>query len=410
MVAAAALEVQNYLDVQEMARVLEQTLNQVVKEKAENGPRRMAELLEIAARDHEAKLRMHKLFAGCDSDGDGLIDEAQLKEFMESMGEPLSLAELKATFAEISTEGSISFKAATAWYQRERARGGALSHRGEGAVVRKTRAARASRTSKERANVDEQAASFDIMGCRAVPVGEPHTLEFRVQLHAPDGGAVLPEDGGGTKQISPWHDVPLYPLGGRDAGIVHMVVEIPKFSRAKFEIATGEELNAIKQDTKSGKLREYNYGDMLFNYGAFPQTWEDPTHTTPDTGAVGDNDPIDAIEIGTLIRPVGSVIRVKVLGCLAMIDDGETDWKVICISVDDPLAERLHDIDDVEAQMPGYIGVLREWLRMYKTVDGKPQNEFGLDGRAMDRAYTMRVIDETHSFWKALIDKGQKTV
>jgi inorganic pyrophosphatase len=78
--------------------------------------------------------------------------------------------------------------------------------------------------------------------------------------------------------------------------------------------------------------------------------------------------------------------------------------------VDDPLAERLHDIDDVEAQMPGYIGVLREWLRMYKTVDGKPQNEFGLDGRAMDRAYTMRVIDETHSFWKALIDKGQKTV
>jgi inorganic pyrophosphatase len=28
---------------------------------------------------------------------------------------------------------------------------------------------------------------------------------------------------------------------------------------------------------------------------------------------------------------------VKVLGCLAMIDDGETDWKVFCIRVDDPL-------------------------------------------------------------------------
>lgn len=50
--------------------------------------------------------------------------------------------------------------------------------------------------------------------------------------------------------------------------------QIPKWTRKKFEIATGEEFNPIKQDTKNGKLREYNHGDMLFNYGAFPQTWE----------------------------------------------------------------------------------------------------------------------------------------
>jgi inorganic pyrophosphatase len=30
-------------------------------------------------------------------------------------------------------------------------------------------------------------------------------------------------------------------------------------------------LNPIKQDVKNGKLREYNYGDMVFNYGALPQ-------------------------------------------------------------------------------------------------------------------------------------------
>ena len=41
---------------------------------------------------------------------------------------------------------------------------------------------------------------------------------------------------------------------------------------------------------------------MCFNYGAFPQTWEDPAHTTPDTGYVGDNDPIDAMEIGYKMR------------------------------------------------------------------------------------------------------------
>ena len=78
------------------------------------------------------------------------------------------------------------------------------------------------------------------------------------------------------------HDIPLYSPEGH----CHLIVEIPKFSRAKFEIATGEEYNPIKQDVKNGKLRNYNYGDMLFNYGAFPQTWEDP-----DTVENGDAPP-----------------------------------------------------------------------------------------------------------------------
>lgn len=46
-------------------------------------------------------------------------------------------------------------------------------------------------------------------------------------------------------------------------------------------------------------------------------------------------------------------MRVKVLGIVAMIDSGETDWKVITINVEDPMAELLHDIDDVKTQCPG---------------------------------------------------------
>ena len=61
------------------------------------------------------------------------------------------------------------------------------------------------------------------------------------------------------------------------------------------EIATGEPFNPIKQDTKNGKLREYTWGDMMFNYGAMPQTWEDPEHITEGTGCKGDNDPIDVV-------------------------------------------------------------------------------------------------------------------
>jgi inorganic pyrophosphatase len=38
----------------------------------------------------------------------------------------------------------------------------------------------------------------------------------------------------------------------------------------------------------------------------------------------------------------GQVIQVKVLGVLAMIDEGETDWKVISVNADDPDAQNLN--------------------------------------------------------------------
>lgn len=46
-------------------------------------------------------------------------------------------------------------------------------------------------------------------------------------------------------------------------GSYNMLVEIPKWTRRKFEIATTEPYNPIKQDLKNGVLREYTYGDML---------------------------------------------------------------------------------------------------------------------------------------------------
>ena len=43
----------------------------------------------------------------------------------------------------------------------------------------------------------------------------------------------------------------------------------------------------------------------------------------------------------------------QVLGVLAMLDEGETDWKVIAIDVKDPLAPLLNDINDVKLLKPG---------------------------------------------------------
>jgi hypothetical protein len=40
--------------------------------------------------------------------------------------------------------------------------------------------------------------------------------------------------------------------------------------RKKYEIATDEVGNPIKQDEKKGVLREFKKGDIFFNYGCLP--------------------------------------------------------------------------------------------------------------------------------------------
>lgn len=38
-----------------------------------------------------------------------------------------------------------------------------------------------------------------------------------------------------------------------------------------------------------------------------------------------------------------------------MIDEGETDWKVMCIDIKDELADKINNLDDVENLKPGYV-------------------------------------------------------
>ena len=56
---------------------------------------------------------------------------------------------------------------------------------------------------------------------------------------------------------------------------------------------------------------------------------------------------------------MGEVYPVKALGVLAMIDEGELDWKVVCIRADDPKAKEVDDVGDVERVFPVRDGVPR---------------------------------------------------
>jgi len=225
-------------------------------------------------------------------------------------------------------------------------------------------------------------------------LGELGTPDYRLQFKDSTG-----------KQISPWHDIPL-----KAGEHYNCLIEIPKNTKPKMEVAIKEEMNPIAQDVKKGKLRDY-HGPIFWNYGMLPQTWEDPNVTHKGTNCAGDNDPVDVVEIGSETLASGTVEPVKVLGVLAMIDDGELDWKIIGIRASDKLAPELNDISCVEAKCPGVISGIREWFRWDKTPAGTPLNAFGYDEKALDKKMALEVIEETHDAWKKLregkTDKGK---
>jgi inorganic pyrophosphatase len=203
----------------------------------------------------------------------------------------------------------------------------------------------------------------------------------------------LSKDG---KHVSPWHDVALYVDKARR--VVNFVNEIPKGAVEKMEVATKEALNPIKQDVKKGKLRLYPFASLV-NYGCLPQTWEDPTHKDASTGMLGDNDPLDVVEVGSRVRACGDVYPVKVLGVLGMVDEGEMDWKVIAIATDDPLADKVSSVAELEKHQPGKVSNIVKWFKYYKVPDGKPVNVFAFNEEAKDAAFAMNVVELTHKAW-----------
>ncbi|KAG5518944.1 hypothetical protein PMAC_002475 [Pneumocystis sp. 'macacae'] len=248
-------------------------------------------------------------------------------------------------------------------------------------------------------------------------VGIPNTLDYRVFIEK--NGEV----------ISPFHDIPLY--ANAEKTVLNMIVEVPRWTNAKMEISKEELMNPIKQDSKRGRLRYETvflimdiYGimgnsinDPVFIYlltvnslnRAFPQTWEDPSLINSETKAKGDNDPLDVCEIGETVGYIGQVKQVKVLGAMALIDEGETDWKIIVIDVNDPLAPKLNDVEDIERHLPGLIRATNEWFRIYKIPDGKPENNFAFSGECKNKKYASEIIRECMESWDRLVSGNTNT-
>eukprot|EP00092_Neocalanus_flemingeri_P023595 GFUD01025587.1.p1 GENE.GFUD01025587.1~~GFUD01025587.1.p1 ORF type:complete len:300 (+),score=70.77 GFUD01025587.1:235-1134(+) len=203
--------------------------------------------------------------------------------------------------------------------------------------------------------------------------------------------------------LSAWHDIPLF---GED-NTYNMVVEIPRFSNAKFEIHRDDLLNPIKQDIKNGTPRFianiFPWHGHVCNYGAFPQTWENPYKEDPWTGQKGDRDPIDVCEVGPMPIPTGSVVEVRVLGILGLIDSGETDWKVIVMNKKAADLKNITNMDDLEKLYPKLAESVVKFYTIYKMPFGGVENKFAFNGEIKDPTFADEVILFTHGHWKELV-------
>lgn len=144
----------------------------------------------------------------------------------------------------------------------------------------------------------------------------------------------------------PWHDVSY----GKDAPeVVQGIIEIPKNSRAKYEL-----------DKDSGMLilDRVLYSSINYpaNYGFIPKTYCD------------DNDPLDILVLSQIEIVPMCLVEAKVIGVMRMIDGGEMDDKIIAVAMNDMSVNHINDISELP---PHSLLELRSFFEDYKKLEQK---------------------------------------
>ncbi len=146
--------------------------------------------------------------------------------------------------------------------------------------------------------------------------------------------------------MHPWHQVKHY-----DAfpDIVPAIIEVPKGSQIKYEL-----------DKKSGlvKVDRILYSSVHYpaNYGFIPQTYGE------------DNDPLDILVLGQVPVCPLCIMRARPIGVIKMIDNGESDDKIIAIHEDDPEYNGYTHIDQLP---PHILKILQRFFEDYKVLEQK---------------------------------------
>lgn len=91
-----------------------------------------------------------------------------------------------------------------------------------------------------------------------------------------------------------------------------------------------------------------------------------------------DNDALDMMVISTIKIPSLTLVNVRVLGVMRMIDTGEVDDKVIGVPEKDPLFSSYKDITDIPSQT---LNKIKAFFETYKILDNKKVTVLGFENK-----------------------------
>src|SRR5690349_16520912 len=149
---------------------------------------------------------------------------------------------------------------------------------------------------------------------------------------------------------------------------LHVLVEIPKGSRNKYEYDEG--LKAIRLD-------RFLFSSVVYplDYGMIPET------------LAADGDPLDAMVCVSEPTFPGCVIPVKPIALFVMQDEKGEDDKVVCVPTHDPGWNTAETLDDIPEAMQREI---THFFSVYKQLEGK---EVRVDGW-QSREKALEVIED----------------
>ena len=140
------------------------------------------------------------------------------------------------------------------------------------------------------------------------------------------------------------HDIP-----AGTAEQMNVIIEIPKYSKNKYEI--DKETGIIALDRVMHSAQDYP-----FDYGFVPQTLFD------------DGDALDVVLLTTYPLAPGILVKARPVAIMEMVDGGERDDKVIAVPVDDPRFDDVKDIGDLNKH---FIKETSHFFETYKKVQNK---------------------------------------
>ena len=130
---------------------------------------------------------------------------------------------------------------------------------------------------------------------------------------------------------------------------MNVIIEIPKFSKNKYEI--DKETGMIALDRVMHTAQDYP-----FDYGFVPQTLFD------------DGDALDVVVLTTYPLAPGILVKARPVAIMEMIDGGERDDKIVAVPTDDPRFDEIHDLKDINKH---FIKEMTHFFETYKKVQNK---------------------------------------